>query len=260
LSPQQSQSVLDLPKVIAVGIASPAATVLTSRFGIAGTLLGLALSAVLITVAVDFLKFYLARVPGAVTTIPGGLKKKSPLRKVLERMRLPFPKFTSLPHPRRRSVLIGSVLAALISFLVGLIIVTALELGVGKSLSCWIWQECSTESSAASSSSAGASTLPSVLGGGGQSAPSSIPQKTPLDQQPATSPDTAGASSQEAPTPLLLLTLPHNLASARVLRECRKQKTSNSPLLAVAHQNSSHKVRQKPAARFIRPFRKLARE
>ncbi len=204
MSPQQSQSVLDLPKVIAVGIASPAATVLTSRFGIAGTLLGLALSAVLITVAVDFLKFYLARVPEAVTTIPGGLKKKSSLRKVLERMRLPFPKFTSLPHPRRRSVLIGSVLAALISFLVGLIIVTALELGVGKSLSCWIWQECSTESSAASSSSAGASTLPSVLGGGGQSAPSSTPQEdspSSLHQQPDASPGTPGAPSQEAPTP-----------------------------------------------------------
>jgi hypothetical protein len=87
---QQNQTIFDLPKVLAVGIASPAATVLTSRFGIAGTLLGLALSAVIITVAVDFLKVYLARVPGAVTTIPGGLKKKSSLRRLFERMRLPF--------------------------------------------------------------------------------------------------------------------------------------------------------------------------
>ena len=51
----QKQTVLDLPKVIAVGIASPVATLLTSRFGIAGTLIGLALSAVIITVMVDVL-------------------------------------------------------------------------------------------------------------------------------------------------------------------------------------------------------------
>ena len=157
MSPQQNPPIFDLPKVLAIGIASPAATVITSRFGIAGTLLGLAISAVLITVAVDFLKVYLARVPGAVTTIPGGLKKKSSLRRVFERMKLPFSKFGSLPRARRRSILIGSIGAAALSFFVGLIIVTGLELGVGKSLSCWVWDECSTESSAEGSSrSAGA--------------------------------------------------------------------------------------------------------
>lgn len=46
----QKQSVIDLPKVIAVGIASPVGATLTSRFGVAGTLLGLALSAVIITI------------------------------------------------------------------------------------------------------------------------------------------------------------------------------------------------------------------
>lgn len=99
--------------------------------------------------------------------------------------------------------MIGSVLAALISFLVGLIVVTALELGVGKSLSCWVWDECSTTESSADSS-AGASTLPSVLGGGSQGAPSSTPQEdspSNLQQQPDASPGTPGAPSQEAPTP-----------------------------------------------------------
>ena len=160
----------------------------------------MALSAVLITVVVDFLKVYLARVPGAVTTIPGGLPKKSSLRRVFERTKLPFSKFASLSRARRRSILIASVLAAGISFLVGLIIVTTLELGVGKSLSCWVWDECSTESSADGSRTAGASTLPSILGGG-QSAGSSIPQDSPskLQQQPDYSPGKQGAPSQEAP-------------------------------------------------------------
>jgi hypothetical protein len=37
---QKKQTIFDAPKVIAIGIASPAATLLTSRFGIAGTLMG----------------------------------------------------------------------------------------------------------------------------------------------------------------------------------------------------------------------------
>src|SRR5215204_3425010 len=71
----QKQTVLDLPKVIAVGIASPVATLLTSRFGIAGTLIGLALSAVIITVMVDILKVYLVRAAHtAVAKVPSGFR------------------------------------------------------------------------------------------------------------------------------------------------------------------------------------------
>ena len=45
----QQPTVFDLPKVLAVGIVSPAAAAITSRFGIAGTLVGLVLSSVFIT-------------------------------------------------------------------------------------------------------------------------------------------------------------------------------------------------------------------
>src|SRR5215204_6965340 len=166
LDEQQKQTILDLPKVIAVGIASPVATLLTSRFGIAGTLIGLALGAVIITVIVDVLKVYLARVPGAVTTIPGGFRKRSPLRNLLDRMRRPFSKFSSLAPGRRRSILIGSIAAAGISFFVGLSAVTALEVGVGKSLSCWVWNNCSTGSSSDDGGTSKTATLPSILGGG----------------------------------------------------------------------------------------------
>jgi hypothetical protein len=203
---QQQPTIFDLPKVLAVGIASPAAAAITARFGVAGTLIGLALSAVFITAAVDFLKVYLARVPEAVTTIPGGFRKRSPLRNIFERIRRPFSKFASLPRTRRRSVLIGSVAAAGISFVVGLIVVTGLELGVGKSLSCWVWEECSTEeSSADSSGTARASTLPSILGGG-QSASSSIPQvevnpSSPQQEEPGPSPSAPGAPSQVPDVP-----------------------------------------------------------
>jgi hypothetical protein len=209
LSSPQSQSknqpLIDLPKILAVGIASLAATLLTSRFGVAGTLVGLVLSAMFLTFAADILKVYLARVPGAVTTIPGGLRKKSFFRRVFEKMKIPFSKFGSLPRPRRRSILISSVVAAGISILVGLIVVTALEFGVGKSLSCWVWDECATESSAESSRTSGeVSTLPSILGGA-PSAGTSIPQEeeeeegSPANQQqqPGYSPGTLEAPSRE---------------------------------------------------------------
>ena len=208
MSSPQSQSIIDLPKILAVGIASPAATLLTSRFGVAGTLVGLVLSAMFLTFAADVLKVYLARIPGAVTTIPGGVRKKNFFRRVFEKMKIPFSKFGSLSRPRRRSILIGSVVAAGVSILVGLIIVTALEFGVGKSLSCWVWDECATESSAESSrTSGGVSTLPSILGGapsagtsipqGEEGSPSNQQQQPGVQQQPGSTPGTLEAPSQE---------------------------------------------------------------
>ena len=205
---QQKQTILDLPKVIAVGISSPVAAVLTSRFGIAGTLIGLALSAVLLTALVDILKVYLARtpaavakVPGTVAKMPGGLRTRLSWRAIRGRLRTAFAKSSSFPPAaaRRRSVLIGSVLAAGISFLVGLGIVTGLELGAGNNLSCWVWKECYTESSDDGEASS-PSTLPSILGGG-LSVSSNTPQVNPVGPQQQTPPGSRGSSSQPPGVP-----------------------------------------------------------
>src|SRR5918911_4705664 len=165
---QGKQNILDLPKVVAVGISSPAVAVLTSRFGVGGTLVGLAFSSVLITVATDFLKVYLARVPGAVTSIPGGFKTMPRWKQILYRLRHPFSKFSSLTPARRRSILLGSVIAGAMAFVVGLLIVTGVEASVGKSLSCWVWNNCPAGSTTTNGedSASQTSTLPSILGGG----------------------------------------------------------------------------------------------
>src|SRR5215212_7433923 len=174
---QQQPTVFDLPKVLAVGLVSPAAAAITSRFGIAGTLLGLAISSVFITAGVDLLKVYLARVPGAVTTIPGGFRKKSSLRNLFEGIKRPFSKVASLPRPRRRSFIVGSLLAAGVSCVVGLMLITLLEVGVGKNLSCWVWDECSTESSSADPTIFGA--VQSVSSSAGTDVAPSNPQQQP---------------------------------------------------------------------------------
>ena len=202
---QQEVTVFDLPKILAVGIVSPAAAALTSRFGVAGTLVGLAVSSVIITAGVDLLKVYLARVPGAVTTIPGGLRKKSSLRNLFDRIKRPFSKFASLPRPRRRSLLVGSLAAAGISCVVGLILITVLEVGVGKSLSCWVWDDCSTvESSAGDSSSAQVSTLPTILGGTQSASSTTTPSEgvnppNPQEQSGSSAGTPQGSPSQAAP-------------------------------------------------------------
>ena len=185
MTTQQQPTVFDLPKVLAVGIVSPAAAAITSRFGIAGTLVGLVLSSVFITAGVDLLKVYLARVPGAVTTIPGGLRNKSALRNFLEKVKRPFSKVASLSRPHRRSLLKGTLVAAGISSVVGLILITGLEVGVGKSLSCWVWDDCSTaEDSADGSNSAQAGTLPTILGASQSTSGTSLtPQADPSSPQ-----------------------------------------------------------------------------
>lgn len=210
---RKKQTLLDIPKVIAVGISAPVATILTSRFGVAGTLIGLALSAVILTALADLLKIYLAqapatiaKVPVAVAKMPGGLQARLSWRNVRSRLRAPFAGFSSLPPApaRRRSILIGSGVAAGVSFFVGLIIVTGLEQGVGKSLSCWLWSDCPEESSTDDGGSLSrTSTLPSMFGGS-SSARSSTPEVRSVDpqqQQPALpdSPESPLVSPSAAP-------------------------------------------------------------
>lgn len=184
---RQKQPIFEPAKVIAIGIASPAAALLTSRFGVAGTLVGLALSAMILTAVADFLKVYLARtsqiaaqaatakVPG-VTKAPRGWLARLFGRKGHARQKAPHRGFSrggsSLPptwQRRRRFLLAGrSVVAAGISFVLALGLVTALELGAGKSISCWAWEECAVESSSDDEGSENPdekSTLGSVFGG-----------------------------------------------------------------------------------------------
>lgn len=193
---QNRQSILDVPKVVAGAIASPVAALLTSRFGVAGTMVGLALSAVIVTVISDVLKVYLARAPGAVVSIPGGFSKKPRWQQMLYSLRQPFSKFASLAPARRRSILIRSLIAGVIMFGVGLAIVTGLEVSVGKDLSCWVWKNCPTQTSAGGSSASSISTRPSILGGGSQ-ANSNAKQIGPANPQQPTPP----ALQQPTPTP-----------------------------------------------------------
>jgi hypothetical protein len=203
---QHQQQIIDLPKVVAGAVASPLAAILTSRFGVAGTMVGLAVSAVVVTTISDILKVYLARVPGTVKKIPGGFTKKPLWQRILYSFRLPFSKFSSLDPARRRSILTRSLVAGVIVFLIGLIVVTGVEASVGQNLSCWVWKNCPAQSSSTGDGSASqtTSTLPSILGGGQGTISSTSLQSTPStpqqQQRGSSPPGTPQAPSPQAPS------------------------------------------------------------
>jgi hypothetical protein len=196
---EQKQTVFEPAKVIAVGIAAPLASLLTSRFGIAGTMLGLAISSVILTVLVDALKVYLARASSKVVKVPSGLRTASYRRSSRGRLRallsrvLSFPTYPLSPK-RRRSILVGSLIAAGISFLVGLMVITGVEAGVGRNLSCWLWSECpAEESSADGSGGSSTSTLPSIFGGSPSTSGSAPAVRPVAPQQQPPPPDSPGS-------------------------------------------------------------------
>lgn len=195
---QQKQQIIDLPKVIAGAIASPLAAILTSRFGVAGTMLGLALSAVIITVIVDTLKVYLSRVVVTLRSVPGGFEKKSAWGRFLFRKRLPYSKLSSLPQSRSRSLIVRGLIGGIIMFIIGLVVVTGAEMSVGKNLSCWVWENCSKESSTDGENVSDAGSLPSIfiasnrIGGGAPQVRLSVPKQQPT---PRVSPPPPSSSS-----------------------------------------------------------------
>ena len=134
---QQKQHIVDPAKIAAGGVAAPLGALLTSRFGVAGTMLGLAFSAVIVTTVSDILKAYFQRAPGTVKIIPVSLRTGFSWKNFRRWVTAPFSWFFSLAPSRRRAMLLSSIVAGGIAFLIGTSAVTALEVGAGENLSCW---------------------------------------------------------------------------------------------------------------------------
>ncbi len=161
LASQNSQPVVNGSSVAAAGLASAAAALVTSRFGVAGTLIGAALTTMIITGGSAILKSYLEGVTGRVRKVPGKVRAKAgrmrspqdggpreiPSRPDLRnnfmgRLRAAFDWFLHLSPLRRRAILAGAIVPAVIAFLISMGAVTALEVAIGKSLPCGIWNNC----------------------------------------------------------------------------------------------------------------------
>ncbi|WP_143529084.1 hypothetical protein [Rubrobacter xylanophilus] len=174
-------------EVLATGLAGAVAAFVTSRFGIAGTILGTAVAVMIITAASSIIQAYLEGAVGRLFALP------------------------------RRRVLLGGVATAALSLTVGLAAVTGVEIGAGKSLSCWLWDRCPAgERREAGTTVHG--TRPSVLGGdpvgiavsqaspqgaGEVGAPRRVPENRSFyrPQTPQRAPASAPGTREVRPTP-----------------------------------------------------------
>jgi hypothetical protein len=144
---------------MSAGLAATGASFVTSRFGVAGTLLGAALTAMIITGGSAILRAYLETLSGRVREVPvklrsrreqqstGGSGDTMPGRPDLRgnfvgRMRAALGWFSHLPTLRRRSILMKGLLAAVVALLLCLALVWGTEKLIGNSLSCGLWAEC----------------------------------------------------------------------------------------------------------------------
>jgi hypothetical protein len=162
---------------MAAGLAATGAAFVTSRFGVAGTLLGAALTAMIITGGSAILKAYIehtasrgrsgatrlpkrrgaqagdaapeveaptaeaptAEAPTAQANPPG----RPDLRdNFAGRMRAAVDWFRQLPTTARRPILMKALLAGVVALVICLVAVWGVEKLIGNSLSCGIWSRC----------------------------------------------------------------------------------------------------------------------
>lgn len=162
VSAKSSDPIVNPHQVTAAGLASAGAALVTSRFGVAGTLLGAALTAMIITGSSAILRAYLEAASGRVRQMPNMFRSSSrgqekagsfggegtmPGRPDLRdnfmgRMRAALDWFSQLPTMRRRSILIKGLVTAAIAFVICMGAVWGAEKLIGNSLSCGIWAEC----------------------------------------------------------------------------------------------------------------------
>jgi hypothetical protein len=147
---------------MAAGAAAAVAAIITSKFGVAGTLLGSALTAMIITGGSAILKAYLESVTGRVRKVPGKIQSRRERRKAgryaeepstipghpellnnfAGRMRAALDWFSHLPPLTRRSILVKGLIAAAVAFVIGMGTVLAFEKVINNSLSCGLWANC----------------------------------------------------------------------------------------------------------------------
>jgi hypothetical protein len=144
---------------MAAGLAATAASFVTSRFGVAGTLLGAALTAMIISGGSAILRSYMEAASGRVRGMPTKLSARRGQQKgegsggtmpgrpdlrdnFVGRMRAALDWFRHLPILSRRSILIKGLLAAAVAFVICMGVVWGAEKVIGNSLSCGLWAKC----------------------------------------------------------------------------------------------------------------------
>jgi hypothetical protein len=159
VSARSADPIISPNQVMSAGLAATAASFVTSRFGVAGTLLGAALTAMIITGGSAILRAYLEAASGRVRGMPTKLGARRGQQKAgssdgtmpgrpdlrnnfVGRMRAALDWFRRLPTLSRRSILIKGLVAAAFAFVICMGVVWGTEKVIGNSLSCGLWSKC----------------------------------------------------------------------------------------------------------------------
>ena len=167
MSTKGANTGVDSHQIMAAGLAATGAAFVTSRFGVAGTLLGAALTAMIITGGSAVLKAYIENAAGRVRSGATRLQERRDARagssapepeaptaqanppgrpdlrdNFAGRMRAAIEWFRRLPTPARRPILIKALLAAAVALVICLVAIWGVEKLIGNSLSCGIWSKC----------------------------------------------------------------------------------------------------------------------
>jgi hypothetical protein len=159
MSAKSADPIVSSNQVMAAGLAGTAASFVTSRFGVAGTLLGAALTAMIITGGSAILRSYMESVSGRVRGMPTKIRSRREQQRAEDsggtmpgrpdlrdnfvgRMRAALDWFSHLPALSRRSILIKGFLAAAVAFVICMGVVWGAEKVIGNSLSCGLWAKC----------------------------------------------------------------------------------------------------------------------
>lgn len=161
MSTKRLEPVLNTYQVMSAGLAATGAAFVTSRFGVAGTLIGAALTAMIITGGSAILRAYIESASSRVREVPTRLRSWGDQRKAsrpdepetvpgrpdlranfVGRMRAALDWFSNLPPMQRRSILVKGLVAAMVAFLICMGAVWGVEKVIGNSLSCGFWGTC----------------------------------------------------------------------------------------------------------------------
>lgn len=214
---EKPKHLVQMSTVIASGITAIIAALFTSRLGVAGTLIGTALTPMLMTIGVSILNAQIQKaaekIPDLPSTVRGRLstqrirvpgtptpqeipeEPEPPVASRRRDMRTPgiFERLISIPaylkemspSTRRRALLTGA-LAGLVAAVIGLAGVTGIEAASGSNFSCTVWERCPETTTTASGQETGqaSTSISQVFGGssGAESVPSGI-QGQPSDVQ-----------------------------------------------------------------------------
>lgn len=196
-------SVVSATQIAAAGAASAVAAVVTSRFGVAGTLLGAAMTTMLITGGSAILKSYLDALSERARGLSGVVRRgdrpaatgnapqdpapqeedsrRADTREVpasaerqgfFGRVRSAFGWFSGQSSRRKKSILLGAAAPAVIAFIIALVAITGVEATTGQPLSC-LGSDCAPSAAGGGISQ---TSLGSIASGAGGGSPSGQPQ------------------------------------------------------------------------------------